>query len=172
MAESKPGLHEWMRMAALVQKRLERVALLYDQDKAEREARHTRQQVDKLKHILASEKHRPPAHDFAAAERQLQQSNVDELQIQQLYELFEVLLHELPTVSRDMQRILGCPWGIEPRGYVAAELFHGDRGAKNGIGSGMVEDGYLPAMIDALLRRERKGTGDRTPTTQSLTADA
>jgi len=80
-----------------------------------------------------------------------------------LVPVFKAVQERLPTWSIDMQRLLKSPWQNSCAGKLATILFRGpDNRLKEGIGSGMVENGRLPEVIAELLDREAAG-GDRAP---------
>ncbi len=84
----------------------------------------------------------------------------DERTVDGLALLMREALGLLPSLSADMQKLLKSPWFDHCNGRVASELFRGPMGdLPRGIGSGMAEQGRLPAVILAMLERENIGDG-------------
>lgn len=82
----------------------------------------------------------------------------DERVIDGLAVLIAETLGMLPTLSTDMQKLMKSEWYDACNGRIASELFRGPMGDLfRGIGSGYTEQGRLPAVLDALLERERIG---------------
>ncbi len=144
----KPSYEEWMYWSQVIIDRLTTIIHVYNKPPYpevfmpdnERQLK-VSLTVDVLRrlHTLTDE------NDFRAG---LKSSDMSENRvIADIQPLFRDVLHRLPTLSLDMQRLLKSPWYDKCSGKVANELFRGrdDREAE-GIGSGHPEHGRLPEV--------------------------
>ena len=155
----KPSYEEWMYWSQVIIDRLTTIIHVYNKPPYLEVFMPDNEQqlkvsltVDVLRrlHTLTDE------NDFRAG---LKSSDMSENRvIADIQPLFRDVLHRLPTLSLDMQRLLKSPWYDKCSGKVANELFRGrdDREAE-GIGSGHPEHGRLPEVVENLLEREEMG---------------
>ncbi|MGE0109348.1 MAG: hypothetical protein AB7S81_06270 [Bdellovibrionales bacterium] len=159
----KPSYDEWMYWTQVILDRLTTVARVYAnpphpdvfipiREKQEKTAAIT-DFIGRL-HSLTdeSESSMPQGEDAEAYTVQMADS---------LDALFRELLAKLPAISEDMQNLLKSPWFDNCAGKVANSIFRGTTSPQEesleGIGSGMVEHGRLPAKMEELLDREATG---------------
>jgi hypothetical protein len=79
----------------------------------------------------------------------------DEQIIQGLVLVFDEVIHALPILSGDMQKLLKSPWMGKYASAQAQTLFHGDDTEEHGLGSGHPEHGRMPAALVSMLEREQ-----------------
>lgn len=171
-AKNKPSFDVWLRWADILGQRLETVRQVYD-DHAQREAAvRVGMSVSRLQYILAGELERHLAvRTYAVLQQEQGTSRFDEIQILALVSIFTGALEQMPTQSKDMQKLLKSPWHGQCNGRLASDLFKGARGTLNeGLGSGLSRDGHLPQMIENLLEQESIGVG-RPPRQTVLSAE-
>ena len=157
----KPSFDEYMYWSQVIIDRLTTVSRVYSKPPHvdvfipdnERQSK-IAQTVDILRqmHSQTDDNELKPAH---AAEKP---EESHERVIENLHPLFHEILRRLPSWSSDMQRFLKSPWFDNCAGKIANELFRGPDGREaEGIGSGQVIHGRLPAQIELLLEREQMG---------------
>jgi hypothetical protein len=153
----KPGLGEWVRAAEVLADRLTECVRVYknntDVFMAEAERQHKTDMTIKFLqrlHSLLDQTDMP-----AKLVPSVQES--DEQIIKGFEALFHKALKALPWLSDDMQKLLKSPWMKGFPGKVAESLFLGNGEEGEGIGSGCPEHGRLPAVLFALLDREKMG---------------
>ncbi len=171
--ESKPSFDLWLRWSDILDQRLETVRDVYDEHGVADKASRVGSLLSRLHAILAGELARHLSVLPYAALQQLSHgpNRSQESQIQALASIFQTALHELPLISKDMQKLLHSNWHGECNGRVASDLFKGPRGAVNaGIGSGLPRDGMLPSVMEQLLDQEDTA-GAREPSQNVLSAD-
>lgn len=162
----KPSYDEWMYWTQVVVDRLTTATHVYsnpphpDVFMPERE-RQTKlsQTVDLMRHLhnLTDEHELQTPRDLSTA------GSHEETLISDLQPAFRDVLAALPEISGDMQMLLKSPWFDNCNGKTANILFRGPMGnEREGIGSGMIENGRLPEVISHLLDRESAG-GERAP---------
>ena len=72
--------------------------------------------------------------------------------------VFKETVQLLPLLSRDMQKMLRSPWDSKFPTRLAENLFRGSLSSdREGIGSGLPENGRLPEVLANLLKREETG---------------
>jgi hypothetical protein len=81
----------------------------------------------------------------------------DERTISSLTVIFNEALKNLTWLSSDMQKLLKSPWMSNFPNKAAENLFFGMEDESQGIGSGRVEHGRLPASLADLIEREEAG---------------
>ena len=162
----KPSFDEWMYWAQVIVDRLTTVTHVYgnpphpDVFIAEKE-RQTKLNdtvaiMRKLHEMTDEYELKIPSGAVDVAQREV-------ALIESLQPIFGEVQNRLPTWSMDMQRLLKSPWQNSCAGKLATILFRGpENRIKEGIGSGMVENGRLPEVIAELLDREAAG-GERAP---------
>lgn len=162
----KPSYDEWMYWAQVVIDRLTTVTHVYgnpphpDVFIAEKERQTKLSEtvaVMRLLHELTDE------FEFSIPKNAEDTAQREADLIARLQPVFRDVLARLPQWSLDMQKLLRSPWMNSCAGKLATILFRGPEGRENeGIGSGMVEHGRLPAVIEEMLDRECAG-GERAP---------
>jgi hypothetical protein len=158
----KPSYDEWMYWTQVIVDRLTTVTHVYGKPPHADVFMPEREKQDKLSmtvdimrrlHNLTDENELGLPKNRADAER-YEQNLIDGLQ-----PLYREVLDWLPAVSNDMQRLLKSPWYDDCAGKLANILFRGPQeGEEEGIGSGLIEHGRLPAVLDNLLDREASST--------------
>lgn len=158
----KPGRGEWMQWAQVVIDRLTTCVHVYSKPphvdvfmpEKERQDKNARA-LELLHRIHAlTDEADTPTDSLTELEHH------DERVISGLKVLLKDTLDQLPGLSLDMQKLLKSPWIENCNGRVAEELFRGPPGNEaEGIGSGHVEHGRLPAALHDLLEREQVGEG-------------
>ncbi|MFA6280713.1 MAG: hypothetical protein WC612_08020 [Bdellovibrionales bacterium] len=162
----KPSYDEWMYWAQVIIDRLTTVAHVYAKPphseiffvEKERQSRlASTTDIMRRLHDLTDE------HDFSIPKDEPEERDYEEKLIAMITPLFYEVMTRLPEWSEDMQKLLNSPWARDCAGRLALILFCGPDGRHaEGIGSGMVENGRLPASLAALLDREEAG-GERAP---------
>lgn len=162
----KPSYDEWMYWAQVVVDRLTTVTHVYGNPPHPDVFVPEKERQDKLGVTVAVMR---ALHDLTDDfELSIPKNAADMAQreaelIGKLQPLFRDVLARLPQWSIDMQKMLKSPWMNSCAGKLATILFRGPEGRETeGIGSGMVEHGRLPAVIEELLDREAAG-GERGP---------
>lgn len=162
----KPSFDEWMYWAQVIVDRLTTVTHIYGNPPHPDVFLAEKERQTKLNDTVAvMRKLHEMTDDY---ELKIPSSAVDVEQrevalIDALQPVFREVMARLPMWSVDMQRLLKSPWQNSCAGKMATILFRGPEGRlKEGIGSGMVENGRLPEVIAELLDREAAG-GDRAP---------
>lgn len=162
----KPSYDEWMYWTQVVVDRLTTITHVYGNPPHPDVFIAEKERQDKLSATVAVMR---SLHDLTDAfELSIPKNAVDTGQreaelIAHIQPVFATVLERLPQWSNDMQRLLKSPWMNECAGKLAMILFRGPEGRlKEGIGSGMVEHGRLPAQIEEMLDREAAG-GERAP---------
>ena len=162
----KPSFDEWMYWAQVIVDRLTTVTHIYGNPphpdvflaEKERQAKlnDTVAVMRKLHEMTDDYELKIPSSAVDVEQREV--ALIDALQ-----PVFREVMDRLPMWSVDMQRLLKSPWQNSCAGKMATILFRGPEGRlKEGIGSGMAENGRLPEVIAELLDREAAG-GDRAP---------
>lgn len=162
----KPSFDEWMYWAQVVVDRLTTVTHVYGNPPHPDVFISEKERQEKLAMTV---KVMRQLHDLTDAfELSLPRDEADTAQreaelIARLQPLFRGLLERMPQWSMDMQKLLKSPWMTSCSGKLATILFRGPDGReKEGLGSGMVEHGRLPAQLEDMLDREAAG-GERAP---------
>lgn len=162
----KPSYDEWMYWAQVVVDRLTTVTHVYGTPPHPDVFIPEKERQDKLSATVGVLR---TLHDLTDAfELSIPKNAADIAQreaelIAKLQPIFRDVLARLPQWSLDMQKLLKSPWMNQCAGKLATILFRGpDNREKEGIGSGMVEHGRLPAQIEEMLDREAAG-GERAP---------
>ncbi|MCL2469276.1 MAG: hypothetical protein FWF24_03485 [Alphaproteobacteria bacterium] len=160
----KPSYDEWMYFTQVVLDRLSTVTQIYKnpphvdaymREKERQEKLGMTVAVMRQLHTLTDE----PA--FGLFEEDQDTSALEEGLIAQIQLAMVDVLAKLPIWSADMQLLLKSPWMQNCAGKVATILFRGpERREEEGIGSGMVEHGRLPAKLAAMVDLESAG-GER-----------
>jgi hypothetical protein len=160
-AKNKPSFDVWLRWADVLGQRLETVRQVYSDHAHHDAAMRVGMSISRLHHILAGELERHLAvRTYAVLQQEQGTARYDEIQILALASIFTTVLEQMPTQSKDMQKLLKSPWYGQCNGRLASDLFKGARGTLNeGLGSGLPRDGHLPLMIETLLEQESAGTG-------------
>ncbi|MBV8060158.1 MAG: hypothetical protein JO126_06015 [Alphaproteobacteria bacterium] len=84
----------------------------------------------------------------------------DERIVSGLMVLARQTLDALPTVSKDMQKLMKSPWHDRWTSRAAMEMFRGLKSdGSEGIGTGLPEHGRLPEVLSDLIERETVGEG-------------
>ncbi len=162
--DMKPSYDEWMYWTQVIVDRLTTVTHVYgnpphtevfmsEREKQEKLA----QTVDLIRrlHNLTDE------NELGMPANNADEAQAHELRlIEGLQPLYREVLGRLPLLSQDMQKLLKSPWYDDCAGKLANILFRGTQGKeREGMGSGMPENGRLPSVIDELLDREVSGDG-------------
>ena len=165
----KPSYDEWMYWAQVVVDRLTTVTHVYSNPPHPDVFIAEKERQDKLTQTIAVMRR---LHDLTDTfEMSIPKNATDTAEreedlITALQPVFRAVLDRLPQWSNDMQRLLKSPWMNQCEGKLATILFRGPDGRlKEGIGSGMIEHGRLPAQIEEMLDREAAG-GNRAPRTE------
>ncbi len=163
---AKPSYDEWMYWAQIVIDRLTTVAHVYAKpphseiffvEKERQERLMNTTSIMRRLHDLTDE------HEFSIPKDATEEKAYEENLITMISPLFYDVMRRLPEWSEDMQKLLQSPWSRDCAGRLASILFCGPDGRlAEGLGSGMVENGRLPASLAALLDREEAG-GNRAP---------
>ena len=156
----KPSHEEWMRWAQVVADRLALCSHIYTQNQS---AIIDRQIGNAVTGDLLRRLYRLIDDTETPTDSLAEVAHHDEQAIDGLVVLMQDTLQRLPALSADMQNLLKSHWRENFSNPLAKELFYGfmDAGL-DGIGSGHIENGRLPAMLDSLLMREQV-TGRRRP---------
>lgn len=162
----KPSYDEWMYWAQVVIDRLTTITHVYSQPPHPDVFIREKERQEKLSYTVGVMRH---LHDLTDEhEMSFPKNAVDTAQredglIVALQPVFADVLEHLPIWSQDMQRLLKSPWASTCAGKLATILFRGPDGREDeGIGSGMVDNGRLPARLAEMMDREAAG-GDRAP---------
>lgn len=165
----KPSYDEWMYWAQVVIDRLTTISHVYSQpphpdvfirEKERQEKLSMTAEVMRHLHELTDE------FDMRLPRDAEEATLMEDALITSLQPVFQDILERLPAWSTDMQRLLKSPWASTCAGRLATILFRGPDGRENeGIGSGMIENGRLPAQLAEMMDREVAG-GDRAPRVQ------
>lgn len=162
----KPSYDEWMYWVQVVVDRLTTVTHIYSNPPHPDVFIAEKERQAKLSQAVASMR---ALHDLTDSfELNIPKNALDLADreadlIAQLQPAFRDVLAHLPQWSMDMQKLLKSPWQNSCAGRLATILFRGpENREKEGIGSGMVENGRLPEVIAELLDREAAG-GERAP---------
>lgn len=163
---TKSSYDEWMYWAQVVIDRLTTVSHVYAKPphseiffvEKERQSRlASTTDIMRRLHDLTDE------HEFSIPKDAHEEQVYEENLITMISPLFHDIMNRLPEWSEDMQKLLQSPWARDCAGRLASILFCGPDGRlAEGLGSGMVENGRLPASLAALLDREEAG-GSRAP---------
>ena len=162
----KPSYDEWMYWAQVVIDRLTTVTHVYGQPPHPDVFIRDKERQEKLSSTVAVMKHLhelTDAYELSIPQNALDAAQKEDGLIVALQPIFAAVQERLPEWSGDMQRLLKSPWMNECNGKLATILFRGPDGREEeGIGSGVVDNGRLPAKIAEMLDREAAG-GDRSP---------
>lgn len=166
MEEGRPSYDEWMYWAQVVVDRLTTISHVYSQPPHPDVFIREKERQEKLSATVAVLRHihdLTDKYDLSLPENPRDAAQKEEDLIAALQPLFRAVLERLPMWSTDMQRLMKTPWAQGCIGKTAQILFKGPDGREvEGIGSGMIENGRLPAKIAEMLDIEAAG-GDRTP---------
>lgn len=158
----KPSYEEWMYWTQVVVDRLREIVRVYSHPPFEdvfipenEKQFKLAQTVDCLRQLHTLTDDAEDGNGRVAPEVLAER---DEHLIAGLQPLFRDILRRLVPLSCDMQKLLKSPWYENCVGQAAIKLFRGPEGRLNeGIGSGSVEHGRLPSVIEDLLEREKMG---------------
>ncbi|MGE4351901.1 MAG: hypothetical protein AB7E52_06910 [Bdellovibrionales bacterium] len=162
----KPSYDEWMYWTQVVVDRLTTISHVYSNPPHPEIFIAEKERQEKLDDTVVVMRRLHELTDAFELDIPKEAADVAEREaalISQLQPAFQAVMERLPQWSNDMQRLLRSPWMNQCEGKLATILFRGQDGRlKEGIGSGMVEHGRLPAQIAEMLDREAAG-GDRAP---------
>lgn len=156
----KPSFQEWMHWAQVVIDRLTTVVHVYNKPPhidvflpdSERQLK-VGQAVDLLRHLHKLTDETDPGPRLSETEIAARKDGV----VRDLVPHLRDFLRRLPTWSSDMQKLLKSPWYDDCNGKLAYNLFCGPEKESEGIGSGIPENGRLPAALQELFEREQMG---------------
>ena len=162
----KPSYDEWMYWAQVVIDRLTTISHVYSQPPHPDIFIREKERQEKLSKTVAVMRHLhelTDEYELSIPKNALDASQREDSLIVALQPVFSDVLDSLPQWSGDMQRLLKSPWMNSCNGKLATILFRGPEGREEeGIGSGMVDNGRLPAKLAEMMDREAAG-GDRAP---------
>lgn len=158
--DTKPSYDEWMYWTQVVVDRLVTITHVYGHPPHEDVFMPEKERQDKLREalILYRQLHElTDRYELAIPQDAPDVLDREESLIANLQPIFREVLAHLSLWSDDMQLLLKTSW-VQASTKLAQNLFHGPDGCQaEGIGSGLVENGHLPAMLTELLDREIAG---------------
>ncbi|HAX91026.1 MAG TPA: hypothetical protein DCY07_02310 [Rhodospirillaceae bacterium] len=164
LEDVKPSYDEWMYWAQVTIDRLGTITRIYAQPPHPEVSLVEKERQAKLSDAIAimTQLHElTDEHEFSMPKDALSAAAKEEQLINAVVPVIRDVLNRLPTWSEDMQSLLKSTWSSECAGKLAHILFCGPEGRfSEGIGSGMVENGRLPASLFNLVDRELAG-GER-----------
>lgn len=162
----KPSFDEWMYWAQVIVDRLTTVTHIYGNPPHPEVFIAEKERQTKLNDAVAVMRklhEMTDGYELTTPSTPLDPAQREASLIEDLQPVFHAVLERLPTWSSDMQKLMRSPWQNSCAGKIATILFRGPDGRlREGIGSGMVENGRLPEVIAELLDREAAG-GERAP---------
>lgn len=163
----KPSCDDWCRWSQVVVARLTTIIQTYNKPSPDQDISNNERQL-KVSPILEILRRLNYSSDEIAEARRNLSSESDprtERAVADLRGIFSDILHRLPVLSSDMQRLLKSEWRDSCNGTLATVLFRGPDGKpEEGIGSGKPEDGRLPKVLADMLARESNGDSRKPPT--------
>lgn len=161
LENQKPSYDEWMYWTQVIVDRLTTVTRVYgnpphaDVFMPERERQTKLNDTVRILHHLHQ---LTDENELSLPKDPAEAAAHEETMVAALQPLYREILGVMPVWSGDMQKLLKSPWFDECAGKLAHTLFRGPNGNLNeGIGSGMPENGRLPAVIEQLMEREAVG---------------
>jgi len=162
----KPSYDEWMYWSQVVIDRLTTIVHVYSQPPHPEVFLREKERQEKLSKTVGIMKQihtLTDDYELSIPKSALDASQREDGLVVALQPMLSEVLNCFPEWSADMQKLLKSPWMNQCNGKLATILFRGPDGREEeGIGSGMVENGRLPAKIADMLDREMAG-GDRAP---------
>lgn len=155
----KPGIEEWLHWAGILTDQLTSCVHHYKKESTNTSFMSEAERQQKSDFVIRLLRRLHPLMDQSTtpSDSIADAHNHDEQTIASLTVLFGEALKNMIWISSDMQKLLRSPWMSNFPNKAAEDLFFGIEDESQGIGSGRVEHGRLPASLSDLLDREETG---------------
>ena len=155
----KPSIEEWLHWGEVVVDQLTNCVHIYKKPPHSEAFMSDAERQQKSDFVIKILRRMHPLLDQSAipSDSIAEAHSHDERTISSLVVIFNETLKNLIWLSSDMQKLLKSPWMSNFPNKTAENLFFGVEDESEGIGSGRVEHGRLPASLADLLEREETG---------------